>query len=130
MGKGKGMHESDTSARNTTERSHGDGGEVVAVAPAGLDRRRFVGYVLGGATLITAADLTLGRAPARGAVPSLPQIPEIYDLEDLQTDAALPTSQLITVTIRDSPDQLSCSRCSWPANAATTTPTSKVTGIT
>lgn len=95
------MHESDTSARSTTERSHGDGGEVVAVGPAGLDRRRFVGYVLGGATLVTAADLTLGRAPARGAVPSLSQIPEIYDLEDLQTDAALPTSQLITVTIRE-----------------------------
>ena len=73
----------------------------------GLDRRRFVGYVLGGATLVTAADLTLGRAaggllgaaPARGAVPSGRQLAEIYDLEDLQTDAARPTSQLITVTI-------------------------------
>lgn len=70
-------------------------------AVRGLDRRRFVGYVLGGATLVTAADLTLGRARAHGAVPSAPQVPELYDLEDLQTDAALPTSQLITVTIRE-----------------------------
>lgn len=98
------MYESHTSADSTTERSHGESGEVgevVDAVPAGLDRRRFVGYVLGGATLVTAADLTLGRAPARGAIPSLPQIPEIYDLEDLQTDAALATSQLITVTIRE-----------------------------
>ena len=96
------MHESSTTARSTTGHvdSPGGAGEV-ASGPPSLDRRRFVGYVLGGATLVTAADLTLGRVPARGAVPSLPQIPEIYDLEDLQTDAALATSQLITVTIRE-----------------------------
>jgi isoquinoline 1-oxidoreductase subunit beta len=71
-----------------------------------LDRRRFVGYVLGGATLVTAADMALGRPGSllgtggvANAVPSIPQIPEIYDLEDLQTDGALPTSQLITVEI-------------------------------
>ena len=74
----------------------------------GLDRRRFVGYVLGGATLVTAADMALGRtaggllgASPAAALPGAPQIPEIYDLGDLQTDAALPTSQLITVTIDD-----------------------------
>lgn len=65
---------------------------------AGLDRRKFLGYVMAGSTLVVAADIASGR-PARGAVPSAPSIPEIYDLEDLQTDAALPTSQLITVTI-------------------------------
>ncbi|MBF4162643.1 molybdopterin cofactor-binding domain-containing protein [Nocardioides acrostichi] len=68
---------------------------------AGLSRRSFVGWVLGGATLVTAADLTLGRGVARASVPSGPQVPELYDLEDLQTDAALPTSQLITVTMND-----------------------------
>lgn len=84
-----------------------DTGGGAEQARASLDRRRFVGYVLGGATLVTAADMTLGRAKSRlglggaahAAVPSVPQIPEIYDLEDLQTDGALPTSQLITVTI-------------------------------
>lgn len=65
---------------------------------AGLDRRRFIGYVMAGSTLVVAADLTAAK-PARAAVPSGPQVPELYDLEDLQTDSALPTSQLITVEI-------------------------------
>ena len=65
---------------------------------AGLGRRSFLGYVMAGSTLVVAADLTMAK-PARAAIPSGPQIPELYDLEDLQTDAALPTSQLITVTI-------------------------------
>lgn len=69
-----------------------------ATAPAGLGRRSFLGYVMAGSTLVVAADLNLAR-PARAAVPSGVQIPELYDLEDLQTDSALPTSQLITVTI-------------------------------
>ncbi|WP_139982560.1 molybdopterin cofactor-binding domain-containing protein [Nocardioides litoris] len=65
-----------------------------------LGRRSFVGYVLAGSTLVVAADLSVGRAQrADAAVPSAPQIPELYDLEDLQTDSALPTSALITVTI-------------------------------
>ncbi|GAB2624320.1 molybdopterin-dependent oxidoreductase [Nocardioides ginkgobilobae] len=84
-----------------------DTGGSAEQARASLDRRRFVGYVLGGATLVTAADMSLGRAKSRlglggaahAANPSAPQIPELYDLEDLQTDGALPTSQLITVTI-------------------------------
>ncbi|MDO9457136.1 molybdopterin cofactor-binding domain-containing protein [Nocardioides sp.] len=67
-------------------------------ASGGLGRRKFLGYVMAGSTLVVAADITAGR-PARAAVPSDPQIPEAYDLEDLQTDSALPTSQLITVTI-------------------------------
>ena len=37
--------------------------------------------------------------PASGAVPSAAQVAELYDLEDLQTDAAAPTSELITITI-------------------------------
>lgn len=61
-------------------------------------RRTFVGYLVGGATLAVAADLNL-MAPAEAAVPSLPQVPELYDLEDLQTDAARPTANLITIVI-------------------------------
>jgi isoquinoline 1-oxidoreductase beta subunit len=67
---------------------------------APLGRRTFVGYVLGGATLAVAADLSLGD-PAYAAIPSLPQIPEVYDLEDAQTDAARPTANLITVVVDD-----------------------------
>ncbi|WP_426241781.1 molybdopterin cofactor-binding domain-containing protein [Nocardioides sp. LHG3406-4] len=65
---------------------------------AGLSRRSFMGYVVAGTTLVAAADLALGT-PAIAAVPSAPQIPEIYDLEDLQTDAARPTANLIKITV-------------------------------
>ncbi|GAA0979606.1 Isoquinoline 1-oxidoreductase subunit beta [Nocardioides aquaticus] len=65
----------------------------------GLGRRRFLGYVLGGSTLVTAADLSLGRAAHAAGIKSAPQVSEIYDLEDLQTDAALPTAQLIQIEI-------------------------------
>ena len=63
-------------------------------------RRAFVGYIVGGATLAVAADLGLG-SPTYAAVPSLPQIPELYDLEDLQTDAARPTANLITIVMHE-----------------------------
>lgn len=63
-------------------------------------RRGFLGYVLGASTLVVAADLRLGT-PAYAAVPSAAQLPEIYDLEDLQTDSARPTSQLITITVNE-----------------------------
>lgn len=68
-------------------------------APAGLRRRTFVGYVIGGSTLAVAADLAMGKPARADGVPSPPQLPETYDLEDLQTDAAAPTSQLITIEI-------------------------------
>ncbi|QNS02387.1 molybdopterin cofactor-binding domain-containing protein [Streptomyces xanthii] len=67
---------------------------------AQLGRRAFLGYVLAGATLAVGADLTLST-PAQAAVPSLPQIPELYDLEDMQTDAALPTSALIKIVLHE-----------------------------
>ncbi len=69
-------------------------------APMPLRRRSFLGYVMAGATLVAAADLGLAR-PAHAAVPSAVQVPELYDLEDLQTDAAQPTANLITVTINE-----------------------------
>jgi isoquinoline 1-oxidoreductase beta subunit len=56
--------------------------------------------VVGASTLVVAADLRLGT-PAYAAVPSPPQIAEAYDLEDLQTDAARPTSQMITIAIEE-----------------------------
>lgn len=52
---------------------------------------------------MAAAELSLARpaSAAAAAIPSGPQIPELYDLEDLQTDAALPTSALITVVVNE-----------------------------
>jgi len=66
-----------------------------------VDRRRFMGYLLGGATVVAAADLGLLQGTARAEVPTLPQPAEIADLSDLLTLAAAPTSQLITVTINE-----------------------------
>lgn len=80
---------------STDHRSVPDAGEPQS---DGLRRRSFLGYVLGGTTLIAAADMTLGANPA-SALPSAPSIPEIYDLNDFLTDAAAPTAALITITI-------------------------------
>ncbi|WP_107766485.1 molybdopterin cofactor-binding domain-containing protein [Nocardioides terrigena] len=66
-----------------------------------LDRRRFLGYVLAGSTLVAAADLGGAAPPAAAEIPTPPQIPELYDLNDMLTDAARPTANLITVVIRE-----------------------------
>jgi isoquinoline 1-oxidoreductase subunit beta len=71
----------------------------------GIGRRRFLGYLVAGPTLVAAAQLgkeiaAPDRANAAG-VPSPPQPPELYDLNDMLTDAALPTSGLITVRINE-----------------------------
>jgi len=66
-----------------------------------LGRRRFLGYVLGAGTLVAAAEIGLLAEPARAVIPSGPQPAELYDLNDLLTDAARPTSQLITVTVHE-----------------------------
>ncbi len=68
--------------------------------PARVSRRSFVGYVIGGTTLIAAADLGLAPSAAHAApVPSVPQIPEVYDLNDFLTHCAMPTSNLIAIEI-------------------------------
>ncbi|WP_068255491.1 molybdopterin cofactor-binding domain-containing protein [Janibacter corallicola] len=67
--------------------------------PVGPSRRSLIGYVLAGATLATAADMSLGSESARAVVPTPPQVPEVMDLNDLLTLAAEPTANLITVTI-------------------------------
>lgn len=71
-------------------------------AHAGLQRRRFLGYLLAAPTLVAAAQLGEAsvRAPkADAAVNSAPQPAEVYDLNDMLTDAALPTSHLVSVQI-------------------------------
>ncbi len=68
--------------------------------PHQVDRRRFMGYLLGAATLVAAADL--GLAPERAAaLPSGPQPAELYDLNDMLTDATRPTANLVTVTVNE-----------------------------
>ncbi len=68
--------------------------------PPGLGRRGFIGYVVGGTTLIAAADLALGGGPA-AAIPTTPGPAELYDLNDFLTDAARPTANLISITIEE-----------------------------
>jgi isoquinoline 1-oxidoreductase beta subunit len=64
-----------------------------------VGRRRFMGYLLGAATVVAAADLGFATERATATVPSGPQPPEVYDLNDMLTDATRPTSNLITVTV-------------------------------
>ncbi|MEU0313149.1 molybdopterin cofactor-binding domain-containing protein [Nocardioides sp. NPDC006273] len=71
-----------------------------AEGPSRVSRRSFVGYVIGGATLIAAADLGLTPSAANAApIPSVPQIPEVYDLNDFLTHCAMPTSNLIAIEV-------------------------------
>jgi isoquinoline 1-oxidoreductase beta subunit len=68
-------------------------------APAqgsGVSRRRFIGYLIAGPTLIAAAQL---RAPeARASVPTV-EVSDAFDLSDLLNAAAAATSGLITVVV-------------------------------
>lgn len=70
-------------------------------APHQMGRRRFMGYLLGATTVVAAADLGLTAPTASAVVPSGPQPPELYDLNDMLTDAARPTANLITVTVNE-----------------------------
>ncbi|MDH6135565.1 isoquinoline 1-oxidoreductase beta subunit [Kitasatospora sp. MAA4] len=68
----------------------------------GVGRRRFLGYVLAGPTLVVAAQLgeeVLAPTEAQAAIPSLPEPADILDLTDLLTTAALPTSGLISIQL-------------------------------
>jgi isoquinoline 1-oxidoreductase subunit beta len=70
--------------------------------PAGLERRRFLGYLVAAPTLAVAVEWGLtGADPQRAeaAVPSPPQPEEVLDLGDLQNLAAAPTSGLISVQV-------------------------------
>jgi isoquinoline 1-oxidoreductase beta subunit len=78
-----------------------DGHESEPAAPAsahgGVSRRRFIGYLLAGPTLIAAVDLS-GPQRADASIPTVQPV-DAYDLSDLLTDAAMPTSNLITVVV-------------------------------
>ena len=76
--------------------------EDIQDATPGLGRRTFLAYLVASTTVVAAAELGAGWfRPASAVVPSPPQIPEQYDLNDLLTDAARPTSNLITVVVNE-----------------------------
>jgi isoquinoline 1-oxidoreductase beta subunit len=71
-------------------------------------RRRFIGYLLAGPTLVAAAPAAVAStdratASASTAGSGLPSAEpaELYDLNDMLTDAALPTADLITVRMHE-----------------------------
>lgn len=68
---------------------------------SGLDRRRFIGYLLAAPTLAVAAQMgsSVLAPDAAAAAPSAPQPSDLLDLNDILTAAALPTSALISITI-------------------------------
>src|SRR3954451_23191953 len=73
-----------------------DGQELEA--RGGITRRRMVGFLIAGPTLVAAARWGLLPESARAAVPSA-QLVDQYDLSDFLTDAARPTNALLTVTV-------------------------------
>ena len=65
-------------------------------APEGVSRRRFIGYLVAGPTVIAGAQLW--TPSARAALPTVQPV-DHYDLTDLLTDATKPTAHLITVVV-------------------------------
>jgi isoquinoline 1-oxidoreductase beta subunit len=63
---------------------------------SGVSRRRFIGYLIAGPTVIAGAQLW--TPSARAAIPTH-QAVDVYDLTDLLTDATKPTAHLITVVV-------------------------------
>ncbi len=80
-------------------------GKARGQRPARISRRSFVGYVVGGTSLVVAADLTVGASPASAIpIPSVPQVPELYDLNDFLVHCAMPTSNLIAIHVDEQGD--------------------------
>ena len=90
------MHSID-SAGQTTDDALGTG-------TAATSRRRFLGYVLAGSTLVVAAQVgseTIAPSGARAAtpLPSNPQPADLFDLSDLIRESCRPTNYLLTISI-------------------------------
>jgi isoquinoline 1-oxidoreductase subunit beta len=62
----------------------------------GISRRRFIGYLIAGPTVVAGAQLLV--EPAQAAIPTVQPV-DSFDLTDLLTNAATPTSGLITVVV-------------------------------
>ena len=70
-----------------------------AVPATGVNRRRFLGYLLAAPTLAVGVQLAAGPRPADASIVTPPEPEEIFDLGDAQDLAAEPTSGLITVVV-------------------------------
>ncbi|HET9720837.1 MAG TPA: molybdopterin cofactor-binding domain-containing protein [Solirubrobacteraceae bacterium] len=72
---------------------------VVPAVPKGISRRRFIGYLIAGPTLIAAVPQFI--APDKASAAGLPthQPVDDYDLSDMLNEAAAPTSGLISVVV-------------------------------
>lgn len=102
----RGMDKARARSRSAQHTSTFPSGEdPTAEAPEGshvTGRRRFLGYLLAAPTVVAAAQLgesLLAPTKATAAVPSNPQVADNYDLSDALSDAALPTSNLISVQV-------------------------------
>jgi isoquinoline 1-oxidoreductase beta subunit len=65
-------------------------------------RRRFIAYLVAAPTVVAAArwaDASTGGGTAPSPIPSAPGAADTYDLNDLLTDSAKPTANMITVTM-------------------------------
>src|SRR3954462_5232037 len=76
----------------------GYGPTAAAEQRGGITRRRMMGILIAGPTLIAAARWGIAPAPAFGAVPTAQPV-DHYDLSDLLTDSCRPTNSMITVTV-------------------------------
>ncbi|MGI8678134.1 MAG: molybdopterin cofactor-binding domain-containing protein, partial [Jatrophihabitans sp.] len=68
----------------------------------GMGRRRFLTWAIAAPTLMVGTSLIPGLSKpqsADAAIPAVPEPADLFDLGDLQNLAALPTSNLITITI-------------------------------
>jgi len=68
----------------------------------GPGRRRFLTWAIAAPTLVVGTSLLPGMAnpqAAGAAIPAVPEQADLFDLGDLQDLAAMPTSNLITVTV-------------------------------
>jgi isoquinoline 1-oxidoreductase beta subunit len=67
-------------------------------SPDGISRRRFIGYLIAGPTLVAAVPQFVAPDRARAAIPTHQPVDD-YDLSDMLNQAAAPTSGLITVVV-------------------------------
>jgi isoquinoline 1-oxidoreductase subunit beta len=74
-----------------------EGASPAGDGPGGLSRRRFLGYLIAGPTVIAGAQL-LAAPAAQASIPTIQPV-DAFDLSDLLNAAAAATSGLITVVV-------------------------------
>lgn len=69
---------------------------------AGMERRRFLGYLIAAPTLAVGVKLTADSVLEANALPSpTPEVSEVYDLSDLLLDSTRATANLITIVVNE-----------------------------